>query len=405
MIGAASATRVNGPVLAGPADRRPDLMARRFLVACLGSRWDPAALETARSAVALPGFDWAQVCRAAIQEGVGPLLYRILRDEGLLPPSLEAELSGWYDRNLARNTRLLYELGRVLERLRTSEVPVLVLKGAALAETVYDSIALRPMVDLDVLVRQRDVDPALRVLQAAGFRSTHATEVQARDIVPYGNEVAFSKQGLENTPIEVHWRLSWFVYYQDEILHDLLWQTAQSFRLGNVPALMLGPEAQLVHLCMHLQQHRAGGDFRLLWLYDIALVITVYLESIDWKQVIAQSRALNLVHPLQRILDQIEAEWLVPIPREVLREVRALCPSKEEERALIWLSIAADSVERYALASLASLPGWGARLGFLWRSLLFPSAGYMRHRYRISKPLLLPLYYPYRWLMGLRHAL
>ncbi len=29
----------------------------------------------------------------------------------------------------------------------------------------------------------------------------------------------------------------------------------------------------------------------------------------------------------------------------------------------------------------------------------------MRHRYQVSHPLLLPLYYPYRWTLGLRSAL
>ena len=35
-----------------------------------------------------------------------------------------------------------------------------------------------------------------------------------------------------------------------------------------------------------------------------------------------------------------------------------------------------------------------------WISLL-PSPAYMRHRYNIRHSLLLPLYYPYRWLVNL----
>ena len=47
------------------------------------------------------------------------------------------------------------------------------------------------------------------------------------------------------------------------------------------------------------------------------------------------------------------------------------------------------------------LSRWSERLGYAWTHL-FPSAAYMRQRYDIPHPLLLPLYYPYRWFRGLR---
>ena len=45
--------------------------------------------------------------------------------------------------------------------------------------------------------------------------------------------------------------------------------------------------------------------------------------------------------------------------------------------------------------------GWRRRLHFAWINL-FPSAGYMRQRYRLAYDALLPLCYPYRWALGLR---
>jgi len=52
-------------------------------------------------------------------------------------------------------------------------------------------------------------------------------------------------------------------------------------------------------------------------------------------------------------------------------------------------------------SDLRAIPGWRQRLRFA-RTHLLPSAAYMRRRYGIAHPLLLPLYYPYRWLRGLR---
>jgi hypothetical protein len=63
-----------------------------------------------------------------------------------------------------------------------------------------------------------------------------------------------------------------------------------------------------------------------------------------------------------------------------------------------------DSPDTYALAGLMGVSGWGERLRFAARSF-FPSPGYMQRRYRISSRFLVPFYYPYRWLAGLRRAL
>ena len=55
-------------------------------------------------------------------------------------------------------------------------------------------------------------------------------------------------------------------------------------------------------------------------------------------------------------------------------------------------------------SDLAGLGGTAARLRYL-AAKLFPPAAYMRQRYHIRHAALLPLAYPYRWLLGVRSAL
>jgi len=57
---------------------------------------------------------------------------------------------GLTQHTLARNLLLYHELPRILKVL--SPLPVIVLKGAALAATIYHRIGLRTMGDLDLLV-------------------------------------------------------------------------------------------------------------------------------------------------------------------------------------------------------------------------------------------------------------
>jgi len=70
----------------------------------------------------------------------------------------------------ARNIRLYADLARALRALNQADVPVMVLKGAALAQTVYPRLSQRPMGDADLLVRPEDRDRARGALEAAGYR-------------------------------------------------------------------------------------------------------------------------------------------------------------------------------------------------------------------------------------------
>jgi hypothetical protein len=150
-------------------------------------------------------------------------------------------------------------------------------------------------------------------------------------------------------------------------------------------------------------QHSGEGELRLLWLHDVAEVIAFYQEQIDWDQVLARARAYDLVLPVQQILTRVGHEWHAPIPPAVLERLRALRPSRDEERVFAWLTSAHRSAQRFWV-DLAGMPGWGPRLRFAW-CIFFPSAGYMQRCYRIPHRFLVPLYYPYRWFLGLRDTL
>jgi hypothetical protein len=103
------------------------------------------------------------------------------------------------------------------------------------------------------------------------------------------------------------------------------------------------------------------------------------------------------------VLDRA-ADWLgAPVPEEVQARLNRLHPSPTEERVFSRLTAGRRPVARRFRDDLASLSGW-RRLRYAFINL-FPSPTYMRWRYDIPHPLLVPLYYPYRWWLGLRSAL
>jgi hypothetical protein len=331
--------------------------------------------------------------------GMTPLFYAIVRGQDLLPPAVEDEFRLAYFRSARRNVRLFHELEGVLRHLTAVDVPVLLLKGAALAESVYENLAVRPVGDFDLLVRREGVSTALAALTALGYEFSRA-ETHPGDLVTYENEIALFKPGETGCLLEVHWSLFDSPYYQHEIPMDWFWQSALPMELGRVATLMLGPEAQVLHLCGHLSLHHGGGDdFVPLWLYDVAAVIAAYGERMDWDEVLRRVQAYDLVLSVQRVLPRVSDEWKVPLPTGVLERLRALRPSHDEVQVFGRLTAAHRPVAQRFWADLVDIPDWREKVHFALKNL-FPSPLYMQHRYAIPCRFLLPLYYPYRWWLG-----
>lgn len=376
----------------------PEATVSQFLRLCLRGRWDPTTLEAARNLALHSKLDWDGLRQLAHIEGLAPLLYHILRDQNVVPSFIEQDLRDAYYQNGCRNTLLLRELGDLLCHLATEGVNVILLKGAALAEMIYGDIAVRPMSDLDLLIQQQDLPAARRVLVALGYTPLYV-EMHTGFNVEFRNEELLYKPGLVDTYVDLHWRLVSPSYYQRTLSTDWFWETALPTQIGSAPALVLSPEAQVLYLCAHLVLHHSGNG--LLWLHDVAEVLTFYQAKIDWEQLLSQSQAYNLVLSVRQILTQVADEWHAPVSSNVLERLRLLQPSGDEVQVFTLLTTKHQTMALRFLTDVFGMPDWMNKLHLAW-STLFPSRAYMQNRYHILHPALVPPYYLYRWLRGLK---
>ena len=394
-----------------PAGALPQTAGRddavvRFTLLCLAARRqaDPGRVAELRELAHSGEVDWEDCQALAETEKLEPLLFAFLAGQGVLPGPVEARWRLAYRRNAARNALVFHELAHVLRQLAGARVPAILLKGAALALTVYEKPALRPMADLDLLLHPADVPDALEALQAEGYAMS-LPELGLVNALEYTNEFLLSRPGGAEIPVELHWGLFNSPFYGHEALEAWLWEgalPAQPVEGVSLPPRIFRPEAQILHLCGHLALHHAGEG--LLWLNDIAEVTYHYREQIDWRILLEQAQAADLVLPLQQVLPRVAEGWQAPIPAEALAALGALQPSPVEARVFGGMSTGQRSVASEVWSGLAGLGGTAGRLRYLAAKLL-PSAAYMRQRYRIRNAALLPLYYPYRWLLGVRSAL
>ena len=383
----------------GPLHREVDL--GRFVRLCLQARWESESLEAARQMVGQGELDWEALVELADRGRLGPLLYSVLGGQDLVPPAVEGALRAMRHGHALRDRLLREEMVTVLDRLGAHGVDVLLLKGAALAETVYLGAGLRPRGDLDLLVRREDAGPALDVVTDLGYGPV-GIEARPGAYLVYENEVMLAKPGIVGFAVEVHWSLFDSPYYQQNLPLDWFWQTAQSIQIGGTPARVLGSEALILHLCGHLVLHHGSdAENRLLWLHDVAEVLVCYRDQIDWAVLLSQTQACDLVLAVQEVLAEVADGWGGPVPGEVRGRLDALRPSAAEAQVVAWRAADERPVAQRFWSDLASMDGWRTRLRYAWIQL-FPSAAYMRARYSISRRLLVPLYYPYRWWVGMR---
>ncbi|MGB6421749.1 MAG: nucleotidyltransferase family protein [Anaerolineales bacterium] len=370
----------------------------QFVLSILRGRWDPSAILEERDLLARHSIDWEQCYQLIAANDVAPLVYSIIRDQGIFPPILEQKLQKAYEHNRVRNIYLFSELKTILRRFEVAGIPNILLKGCALSKEIYGGVALRPLTDMDLLVRPGETKSALRELKLLGYESLKP-ERGVNSSLLFENEVLLVKPGLFRTVIEIHWSLLDSPYYQHYLDMNWFWQTAGKLDFFGATTSIFSPEAQLLHLCAHLMLHHSGEG--LLWQHDIAEVIVHYNDILNWDELFDLAKIFDLIIPTQNILSLVIAKWHLPVRSEILKRLNELQPSANELKVHAYLTGDKSSSGRSFLNDLRSMPDIRMRMRFILNNL-FPAPTYMISRYRIPNSLLLPIYYPYRWFLGLR---
>jgi hypothetical protein len=273
----------------------------RFVTLCVREETSAAELHTAAADVR----DWDLVVDLARRHRVTAFV--LGADVGTLPPTARLSLQAEALSAQAVAMLLDSELERIGQALVDANVPVLVLKGPALARELYADRRLRPFADLDLTVREADEGRAAAVLADCGYQElaydSHETQ---RDRVGHLHDSGayhrlFAGAG-ERALVELH--LDPLQLGVRAACETERWSRA--VEINGLPGLrMLGPEDQVVQLSVHAHKH---GFSRLIWLKDLDLLLRRRADTLSWELVSNAARregvsasvwyALSLTHAL-----------------------------------------------------------------------------------------------------------
>ncbi len=311
------------------------------MVACAGVEESPPRVAD--------GLDWPALTRRLISDGLAPLAYRRFKEHAeLLPPQVFDALKHNYYQTASANHIRLTELGRLGRLLAGAGIRLLVLKGGALATTVYPDPALRFMGDLDIAAPPGSARAAVALLQGEGY-TLHD------DLGDLDDPALLREKGWhlrltrtihgKEMEVEFHWPMRRNVLVSQVATLDVqgIWNRAIPLDGANnlwQPA----PADMLLHLCLHAGLQHRFTDLGLRHYVDVDRVIRCHgMDAVFWadfagraEQAGARDVSFFCLHWARQLLD-------TPIPAGALA---ALQPAVWKQRAFVARIKPADIMNR-----------------------------------------------------------
>jgi hypothetical protein len=252
--------------------------------------------------------------------GLVPLLYTHLQAAGVaLPPQVKQQLQGYYIQHAHATRVRAHVLTDILGRFQAAGIDVLVLKGAAIAYLVYPQPVLRPMRDIDILVRATDLYRAYELLPEIGFTPPPGAH---HGLGPDHHHLTAIKRVADgfSVSVELHHALHLNEIGREPQRFEAFAPTAQHFIVGSSSAQTLGREEMLWHLYRHTFCMPVSYEpLRLIWVADLISLVEAWADELDWERVRRQYgavyRILPLLHSLSPWSDAIIERLKLPIAR------------------------------------------------------------------------------------------
>ncbi len=265
-------------------------------------------------------IDWNFCIDFARYHHVTPLFFNSLFN--LCPTAPPADFmkqtKQWYQQHSLRNLLVTAELLKVQRGLQNIDIPMLVVKGPALAKLVYGDVRLREFGDLDIVVHVADVSRVKDLLLEMGYELTDDVTLDAETtyVRSHYNYPFVHKTRLFN--IEVHWRL-WQSEFGSWMKLDDVWKNVKpvAFNARESVFTLMGSDL-LLYLCAHGSKHQWS---RMSWICDINELLTSDI-NLDWELVALQSKQVRSVRMVLLGLYLAHTIFDTPLPEPINELVR-----------------------------------------------------------------------------------
>lgn len=213
-----------------------------------------------------------------------------------------------------RTLALFGEMTSVLCELNERDIPVVVLKGPSLAESIYPDAGLRPYGDIDILIHEANLGAVSAILQGRGYSDKN----EESDPEPHRLHEChgifqriFINQESGHV-VEVH--CDHLQIGLEPVSMDRIWAMSTDRSFGRAAARALEDHDMFVQLCVHLNRH---GYERLIWFKDIDLMVRSGV--LDWGSIESKAREQGCLAAISYTLWLLPQVLDTPMPPEAMR--------------------------------------------------------------------------------------
>lgn len=276
-------------------------------------------------------LEWREVDALVQGNNLGGYLYRLKNEDYSVPDEIEQRWKDEYIISLAESLfaeRVYKEVEGILCKAGILLMPI---KGMVFRYLLYGDPAVRPAVDIDILVRPGDFEAAHNALLQNGYKRViddHNRPITIEKI--FERAYQHPEQSSTGTLVEIHQGFSQWNRYRVGL--NALWSRsvrpeilAQRTGIGNdisLPfgpnTLVMSPEDTLVHQFIHNNIHMYNVPVRSF--IDAKLIIEKWRPN--WGDVVKRSRKVAVCSGAYITLMICRRMFNVQIPNEVLEAVK-----------------------------------------------------------------------------------
>lgn len=248
----------------------PQLTTPEFRLVAAATRWpQTTAAGDHMRALAADVRDWRRVARIVDRHRIPGLASAAI---DLLCPDagVRAHMAANARQSAMQELRFAYETLRLVRLLEGAGIPVRVIKGVTAALLAFGRFGVRFSMDVDLLIRPRDVPAASAILTAAGYGRTEpaadAGPAAMRARMARYKDLVFEHPD-SGAVVELHWRL----FQNPHLLRGPDLDRREPLEL--LPGVVvhgLPRDLSILYLFAHGTEH---GWARLKWLADIGAIL------------------------------------------------------------------------------------------------------------------------------------
>ncbi len=218
---------------------------------------------------------------------------------------LDENRSGEYLQEKIKRLELVRHFLLLTDTFRQNNIPFISMKGPLLSFRLYGDPAVRISRDIDLLINEKDIGAAIKLMQAEGYEFDHdfiwPFEKHRQELITQSiHHVSFFNREL-HLYVEVHWVLANKLAVPMKKVEKIIAKNLTTIILAEREFIVMNKEFDLLFLLLHGARH---GWSRLKWLADIDEYTRQKIDEKLFVQLVKQLKAKRIISQTNYLLQK-----------------------------------------------------------------------------------------------------